>query len=60
MKNILNKKRRQSEFETIILVDECSAILLKNLFKKLRDRSSFTMSIAIGDKFYGRGLCDLI
>ncbi|PKU70034.1 hypothetical protein MA16_Dca014480 [Dendrobium catenatum] len=59
MEEILDKKRRLRDFETLLLTKECSAILQKKLPQKLKDPSSFVISMVIGDKFYGRTLCDL-
>ena len=42
MKDILSKKRKLGEYETVALSKECSAILQKKLPTKLKDSSSFT------------------
>ena len=44
MKDILSEKRRLSDFKTVNLTDECSAILQRKLPQKLKDPSSFTIS----------------
>ncbi|XP_062117505.1 uncharacterized protein LOC133831276 [Humulus lupulus] len=49
MKDILSKKRRMEDYETIALTEECSAILQRNLPQKLRDLGSFTIPCTIGE-----------
>ena len=52
-------KKRLSEFETVNLTEECSAILQKKLPHKLNDPSSFTIPCKIGNSIFERALCDL-
>ncbi|XP_068644653.1 uncharacterized protein [Aristolochia californica] len=59
LKDIISKKRRLEEFETVKLSEECSAILQKKLPKKLKDPRSFTLSCTIGNSFFDKVLCDL-
>ena len=59
MKNILSKKRRLSDFETVNLTEECSAILQKKLPHKLKDPGSFTIPCTIRNSIFERALCDL-
>ena len=59
MKDILSKKRRLSEFETMNLIEECSAILQRKLPQKLKDPGSFTIPSKIGNSNFKRALCDL-
>ena len=59
MKEILSKKRRFDDFETVALIEESSAIIQKKLPPKLKDLGSFTISCTIGNQFLGRALCDL-
>ncbi|XP_057443902.1 uncharacterized protein LOC130736066 [Lotus japonicus] len=48
MKDILSRRRKLSEeSETIMLTEECSAILQKKLPPKLKDPGSFTISVDI-------------
>ena len=47
MKEILSKKRRLSNFETVNLTEECSSILQRKLPQKLKDPSSFTIPCTI-------------
>ncbi|XP_031282977.1 uncharacterized protein LOC116141632 [Pistacia vera] len=50
LKEIITKKRRFEEHETVMLKEECSALLLKKLPQKLRDLGSFTIPCTIGRK----------
>ena len=59
MKDILSQKRRFSEFETIKLTEECSAILQRKLPQKLKDPGSFTIPCTIKNAIFERSLCDL-
>ncbi|XP_062107627.1 uncharacterized protein LOC133818638 [Humulus lupulus] len=59
MNDILSKKRRIEDFETMALIEECSAILQRKLPQKLRDPSSFTIPCTIKKFQYERALCDL-
>ena len=59
MKDILSRKIRLSEFETMNLIEECSAILKRKLPQKLKDPSSFTIPYKIGNSIFERALCDL-
>ena len=59
MKEILSKKRKLEEFETVALTEECSAILQKKLPPKLKDPGSFCIPCTIGQYNFERALCDL-
>ena len=59
MKDILSKKRRLSDFETVNLIEECSSILKRKLPQKLKDPGSFTIPFTIGNSIFERALCDL-
>ncbi|XP_062089006.1 uncharacterized protein LOC133795570 [Humulus lupulus] len=59
MKDILSKKRKMEDFETVALTEECSAILQKKLPPKLRDLGSFTIPCTIGRIEGINALCDL-
>ena len=58
LKEILKNKRKLEDFETVKLNEECSAILLSKLPRKLKDPGSFTIPCTIGsinfDKEIGR------
>ncbi|KAL5573532.1 hypothetical protein UlMin_023129 [Ulmus minor] len=59
MKDMLMKKRRFGEFETVALTRECSAALQSKLPPKLQDPGSFTIPCSIGGQYCGKALCDL-
>ena len=59
MKDILSRKRRLSEFETMNLIEECSAILQRKLPQKLKDQGNFTIPCKIGNSIFKRALYDL-
>ena len=59
MKDILSKKRRLSDFETVNLTEKCSAILQRKLPQKLKDPGSFTIPCIIESSIFERALCDL-
>ena len=59
IKDILLKKRRLEEYETIALTKECNAIIQKKLPHKLKDPGSFTIPCTIGNAVFERALCDL-
>ena len=59
MKDVLSKKRKLGDYETVVLSEECSAILQKKLPPKLKDSSSFTIPCVIGNAVFERALCDL-
>ena len=53
------KKRKLEDYETVKLIDECSAILQRKLPYKVEDPGSFTILCAIGDSTFDKALCDL-
>ena len=59
MKDVLSKKMKLGDYETVVLSKECSAILQKKLPPKLKDPGSFIISCAIGNAVFERALCDL-
>ena len=59
MKDILSKKRRLLDFETVNPNEECSAILQRKLSQKLKDLGSFTIPCTIENAIFERALCDL-
>ncbi|KAJ9563430.1 hypothetical protein OSB04_008590 [Centaurea solstitialis] len=48
-KDILNKKKRLTEYETVALTEGCSALLTKKIPPKMKDPGSFTIPCSIGD-----------
>ena len=59
MKDILSRKRRLSDFETVNLTEECSAILQRKLPHKLKDPGNSTILCKIGTSIFERALCYL-
>ena len=59
MKDILSKKRRLLDFETVNITEECSAILQRKLPQKLKDLDSFTIPCTIANAIFERTLCDM-
>ena len=59
MKEVLSKKRKLGDHETVSLTEECSAILQQKLPPKLKDPGSFAIPCNIGNEFSGKALCDL-
>ncbi|XP_060959244.1 uncharacterized protein LOC115717351 [Cannabis sativa] len=59
LKDILTKKRRLGEFETVALTEGCSAMLKSKIPPKVKDPGSFTIPCSIGGRDVGRALCDL-
>ncbi|KAH9651058.1 Endonuclease [Citrus sinensis] len=59
LKDILARKRRLGEFETIALTQESSHMLQSKIPTKLKDPGSFTIPYSIGIRYAGRALCDL-
>ncbi|XP_061349066.1 uncharacterized protein LOC133294427 [Gastrolobium bilobum] len=59
IKDLLSKKRKLKECETVALTEECSVIIQKKLPPKLKDPGSFSIPIAIGNIEVGKALCNL-
>nr|XP_016446470.1 PREDICTED: uncharacterized protein LOC107771578 [Nicotiana tabacum] len=59
IKDIVENKRRLTEFETIALTEECTSRIQHKLPQKLKDPGSFTILVRIGEIDVGRALCDL-
>ncbi|XP_061348799.1 uncharacterized protein LOC133294167 [Gastrolobium bilobum] len=59
MKDLLSKKYKLKECETVALTEECSTIIQKKLPPKLKDPGSFSIPIAIGNIEVGKALCDM-
>lgn len=59
LKDILFKKRRLEEFETVTLTQECSGLFKKNIPAKMKDPGSFMLPCSIGGMDVGQALCDL-
>ncbi|XP_016206556.1 uncharacterized protein LOC107646927 [Arachis ipaensis] len=59
LKGLINKKRSWHEKETIMLTQECNAIIQRGLPPNLKDPRSFFLPCTIGNITIKRALCDL-
>ncbi|XP_015970424.1 uncharacterized protein LOC107493905 [Arachis duranensis] len=59
LKELMTRKRNWGEKETIVLTEECSAIIQKKLPQKMKDLGSFQIPCIIGDIHIEKALCDL-
>ncbi|XP_061364560.1 uncharacterized protein LOC133307993, partial [Gastrolobium bilobum] len=59
MKDLLSRKRKLQECETVTLTEECSAIIQKKLPPKFKDPGRFSISCNIGNMEVKNVLCDL-
>ncbi|XP_057723780.1 uncharacterized protein LOC130939708 [Arachis stenosperma] len=56
---LINKKKSWLEKETVLLTEECIAVLQKGIPPKLKDPGSFVVSCTIGKMTLDKALCDL-
>ncbi|XP_025638733.1 uncharacterized protein [Arachis hypogaea] len=59
LKELINKKRSWNEKETMVLTQECSAVIQRGLPPKLKDLGSFIISCTIGNITLEKALCNL-
>jgi hypothetical protein len=59
IKELLTKKRKPLDDDTVDMTEECSAIIQQKLPQKKKDPGSFTIPCSIGNITVGRALCDL-
>ncbi|XP_057734307.1 uncharacterized protein LOC130949667 [Arachis stenosperma] len=59
LKELMTKKRSWKNNETVILTEECSAIIQHKLPQKLKDPGSFQIPCIIGEITVEKALCDL-
>ncbi|XP_016185558.1 uncharacterized protein LOC107627219 [Arachis ipaensis] len=59
LKELITKKRSWQEKKTVLLTQECSAIIQKGLPPKLKDPGSFLIPCTIGNMAIDKSLCDL-
>ncbi|KAG9439984.1 hypothetical protein H6P81_020149 [Aristolochia fimbriata] len=59
LKEVISEKRKMEEQGTVLLNENCSAILRNELPKKLKDPGSFTIPCEIGSNKFANALCDL-
>ncbi|CAL1355143.1 unnamed protein product [Linum trigynum] len=59
MKDLLTNKKKLGDLSTVLLSEECSAILQNKLPEKRKDPGSFTIPLTIGSMHVGKSLADL-
>ena len=59
LKDIMSKRKRLGEFETVAAIEGCMAMLHNRIPPKLKDPGCFTIPCAIGNHYEGKALCDL-
>nr|XP_027060713.1 uncharacterized protein LOC113687258 [Coffea arabica] len=59
LKEIMTRKRKLEDCETIALTEECSAIIQNKLPPKLKDPGSFSIPCTIGSVDFSKALYDL-
>ena len=59
MKEIITKRRKLDDHETVMSTHDCSVILQNKLPPKLKDPGSFTIPCIIGESYFDKALCDL-
>ncbi|KAG9440073.1 hypothetical protein H6P81_020238 [Aristolochia fimbriata] len=59
LKEVLSRKRKIEEKGTVVLNENCSAILKNELPRKLKDPGSFIIPCEIGSNKFANALCDL-
>ncbi|XP_047940746.1 uncharacterized protein LOC125188051 [Salvia hispanica] len=59
LKDVISKKKKWVEYETVSMSENCSAIIQKKLLATLEDSGSFNISCVIGDDKHTKALCDL-
>ena len=59
LKEMLSRKRKLEDVETITLNAECSAVIQKSILQKLKDPGSFSLPCTIGKMENIKALCDL-
>ncbi|XP_075475578.1 uncharacterized protein LOC142506338 [Primulina tabacum] len=59
IKDVMSKKRKLQEFETVKLTEECSVILQRKLPQKLKDPGSLHVPCVISGSRVNRALCYL-
>ncbi|KAM1642713.1 hypothetical protein EV2_012871 [Malus domestica] len=59
LKDVCTKKKKLVDSEKVILIEQCSAVLLHKLPLKKKDLGSFTISCTIGNSDFKSALIDL-
>ncbi|XP_058756996.1 uncharacterized protein LOC131630229 [Vicia villosa] len=58
MKNMLTKKKRYTDKETVLLDARCSTVIQRNTPRKESDLGRVTLPLTIGSNYIGKGLID--
>ncbi|XP_021723921.1 uncharacterized protein LOC110691307 [Chenopodium quinoa] len=58
LKEIMSKKWKLEDYETIALSEECKAVIQNKLPPKLKDPDSFSIPCTLGDVNFSKALCD--
>ncbi|GAU43677.1 hypothetical protein TSUD_302400 [Trifolium subterraneum] len=59
LKELLSKKRKPLDDDTVDMTEECNAMIQRKLPQNKKDPCSFTIPCSIGNLCIGRALCDL-
>ncbi|PNY16023.1 hypothetical protein L195_g012732, partial [Trifolium pratense] len=59
LKELLTKKRKPLDDETVSMTEECSSLIQRKLPQKRKDPGSFSIPCSIGNLVVGKALCDL-
>ncbi|XP_042028318.1 uncharacterized protein LOC121775307 [Salvia splendens] len=59
LKEIMSKKKKLLDYETVSLTENCSAIIQQKMPAKMKDPGSFNISCVIGNDRQTKALCDL-
>ncbi|XP_021685897.1 uncharacterized protein LOC110668822 [Hevea brasiliensis] len=59
LKEILSKKSKLKDYETVMLTEECSSIIQSKMPPKSKDPGSFTIPCNIGNVEFTKASCDL-
>ena len=55
----MRNKKKLEAYGTVILSENCSAIIQPKLLEKLKDPSIFTIPCVMGEHTFSKALCDL-
>lgn len=58
VKDIVENKRRLTEYKTMSLAEECSSRIQNRLATKMKNPGNFAVHITIGKSIHAQGLCD--
>ncbi|KAL4332162.1 hypothetical protein GQ457_07G008620 [Hibiscus cannabinus] len=58
LKDMVSRKRRIGEFETVVVTETCLALMHNKVPAKKTDPRSFTIQCSIGHNYSAKALCD--